>query len=103
MMLTCTVQRKEGNQGRSEKSFAIRKMRKRYRWSVGDKFHYTHLPGVPRVPICHNYRMCGGYRLSRRKQLVAEYFDAYPGEDKWDPRYNIAPTPPVPVARPRSA
>lgn len=43
--------------------------------------------------------MCGRYRLSRRKQLVAEYFDAVPGEDEWDPRYNIAPTQPVPVVR----
>jgi putative SOS response-associated peptidase YedK len=43
--------------------------------------------------------MCGRYRLSRRKQLVAEYFDAVPGEDEWNPRYNIAPTQPVPVVR----
>lgn len=42
--------------------------------------------------------MCGRYRLSRRKQLVEEYFDAY-GEDDWSPRYNIAPTQPVPVVR----
>lgn len=40
--------------------------------------------------------MCGRYRLSRRKQLIEEYFDAS-GEDDWDPRYNIAPTQPVPV------
>lgn len=43
--------------------------------------------------------MCGRYRLSRRKQLVAEYFDAIAGEDEWNPRYNIAPTQPVPVIR----
>ncbi len=43
--------------------------------------------------------MCGRYRLSRRKQLVAEYFDAVPGEDEWNPRYNIAPTQPVPIIR----
>lgn len=43
--------------------------------------------------------MCGRYRLSRRKQLVAEYFDAVPGEDEWNPRYNIAPSQPVPVVR----
>ena len=42
--------------------------------------------------------MCGRYRLSRRKQLIAEYFDAdYEGE--WEPRYNIAPTQQVPVVR----
>jgi putative SOS response-associated peptidase YedK len=43
--------------------------------------------------------MCGRYRLSRRKQLVAEYFDAIPGEEEWEPHYNIAPTQPVPVIR----
>lgn len=49
--------------------------------------------------IWHNLAMCGRYRLSRRKQLVAEYFDAVPGEDEWNPRYNIAPSQPVPVVR----
>src|SRR5580698_823796 len=48
---------------------------------------------------CHNLHMCGRYRLSRRKQLVEEYFDAIPGEEEWAPRYNIAPTQPVPVIR----
>jgi putative SOS response-associated peptidase YedK len=43
--------------------------------------------------------MCGRYRLSRRKQLVEEYFDAIPGDEEWAPRYNIAPTQPVPVIR----
>jgi putative SOS response-associated peptidase YedK len=43
--------------------------------------------------------MCGRYRLSRRKQLVDEYFDTVPGECEWSPRYNIAPTQPVPVIR----
>jgi len=43
--------------------------------------------------------MCGRYRLSRRKQLVEEYFDALPGDEDWTPRYNIAPTQPVPVIR----
>ena len=43
--------------------------------------------------------MCGRYRLSRRKQLVAEYFDAVSGEDEWNPRYKIAPTQPVPIIR----
>lgn len=42
--------------------------------------------------------MCGRYRLSRRKQLVEEYFDST-GEEDWSPRYNIAPTQPVPVIR----
>jgi putative SOS response-associated peptidase YedK len=42
--------------------------------------------------------MCGRYRLSRRKQLVEEYFDAS-GDEDWSPRYNIAPTQPVPVIR----
>ena len=43
--------------------------------------------------------MCGRYRLSRRKQLVEEYFDAGSDESEWTPRYNIAPTQPVPVIR----
>ncbi len=43
--------------------------------------------------------MCGRYRLSRRKQIVEEYFDSVSGEDDWTPRYNIAPTQPVPVIR----
>jgi putative SOS response-associated peptidase YedK len=43
--------------------------------------------------------MCGRYRLSRRKQIIEEHFDSVSGEDKWSPRYNIAPTQPVPVIR----
>jgi putative SOS response-associated peptidase YedK len=43
--------------------------------------------------------MCGRYRLSRRKQLVEEYFDTASEEPEWTPRYNIAPTQPVPVIR----
>jgi putative SOS response-associated peptidase YedK len=37
--------------------------------------------------------------LSRRKQLVEDYFDSAPWDDDWNPRYNIAPTQPVPVIR----
>ena len=43
--------------------------------------------------------MCGRYRLSRRKQVVEEYFDSAPWDDDWNPRYNIAPTQPIPVIR----
>jgi len=43
--------------------------------------------------------MCGRYRLSRRKQLVEEYFDTESDESEWAPRYNIAPSQPVPVIR----
>lgn len=43
--------------------------------------------------------MCGRYRLSRRKQILAEHFDATPFDDDWEPRYNIAPTQQVPVVR----
>jgi putative SOS response-associated peptidase YedK len=43
--------------------------------------------------------MCGRYRLSRRKQLVEEYFDSVSGDEEWNPRYNIAPTQPIPVIR----
>ena len=42
--------------------------------------------------------MCGRYRLSRHKQIIEEYFDAS-GDGDWTPRYNIAPTQPVPVVR----
>ena len=43
--------------------------------------------------------MCGRYRLSRRKQIVEEYFDCVSDEPDWNPRYNIAPTQPIPVIR----
>ncbi len=43
--------------------------------------------------------MCGRYRLSRKKQIIEEYFDCASGEGDWSPRYNIAPTQPVPVVR----
>lgn len=43
--------------------------------------------------------MCGRYRLSRRKQAIEEYFGSVSGEEDWTPRYNIAPTQPVPVIR----
>ncbi len=43
--------------------------------------------------------MCGRYRLSRRKQIIEEHFDAISGEEDWGPRYNIAPTQPVVVIR----
>jgi putative SOS response-associated peptidase YedK len=43
--------------------------------------------------------MCGRYRLSRRKQIVEEHFDSVSGEEEWSPRYNIAPTQPIPVIR----
>jgi putative SOS response-associated peptidase YedK len=42
--------------------------------------------------------MCGRYRLSRRKQIVEERFDAA-GDEDWEPRYNVAPTQPVPIIR----
>lgn len=40
-----------------------------------------------------------GYRLSRRKQIVEEYFSTASGDEDWSPRYNVAPTQPVPVIR----
>ncbi len=51
------------------------------------------------LPICDNPFMCGRYRMSRRKQLVEEYFGAVSDEDEWDPRYNIAPSQPVVTIR----
>ena len=46
--------------------------------------------------------MCGRYRLSRRKQIIEEHFDSVSGEEDWSPRYNIAPTQPVPIIRQHS-
>jgi putative SOS response-associated peptidase YedK len=43
--------------------------------------------------------MCGRYRLSRRKQIIEEHFDTSDWQDDWSPRYNVAPTQPVPVIR----
>jgi putative SOS response-associated peptidase YedK len=43
--------------------------------------------------------MCGRYRLSRRKQIIEEHFGSTSGEEDWLPRYNIAPTQPVPIIR----
>ena len=43
--------------------------------------------------------MCGRYRLSRRKQLIEEYFETVNDEVEWEPRYNIAPTQMVGVIR----
>jgi putative SOS response-associated peptidase YedK len=43
--------------------------------------------------------MCGRYKLSRRKQVVEEYFDCGSDAADWTPRYNIAPTQPIPVIR----
>ena len=42
--------------------------------------------------------MCGRYRLSRRKQLIEEYFETA-NELDWEPRYNIAPSQPVGIIR----
>ena len=42
--------------------------------------------------------MCGRYRLSRRKQLIAEYFETE-SEVDWEPRYNIAPSQDVGIIR----
>jgi len=43
--------------------------------------------------------MCGRYRLSRRKQIIEEHFDTADWQENWSPRFNIAPTQPVPVIR----
>jgi len=49
--------------------------------------------------IYPNLPTCGRYRLSRRKQLVEEYFDCGSDGADWVPRFNIAPTQPVAVIR----
>src|SRR5579864_8499964 len=43
--------------------------------------------------------MCGRYRLSRRKQIIEEYFGGAPWGDGGSPRHNIAPPQPPPVIR----
>jgi putative SOS response-associated peptidase YedK len=43
--------------------------------------------------------MCGRYRLSRRKEVIAEHFGADVEDLDWEPRWNVAPTQPVPVIR----
>jgi putative SOS response-associated peptidase YedK len=43
--------------------------------------------------------MCGRYRLSGRKQFIDEHFESVASDEDWVPRYNIAPTQPVPVIR----
>jgi putative SOS response-associated peptidase YedK len=42
--------------------------------------------------------MCGRYRLSKRKGLIAEYFDIAV-DVEWEPRYNIAPSQNVGIIR----
>jgi hypothetical protein len=54
---------------------------------------------INRERFWHNQPMCGRYRLSRRKQIIEQYFDSPADELDWAPRYNIAPTQPVPVVR----
>lgn len=51
------------------------------------------------VRLWHNLSMCGRYRLSRRKEILEQYFDNDSLEQEWKPRYNIAPTQLVPVIR----
>jgi hypothetical protein len=43
------------------------------------------------VGACRNAATCGRYRLSLRKQIMAEHFDANPFDDDFR-RHNIAPT-----------
>ena len=43
--------------------------------------------------------VCGRYRLSRRKQIIEEHFECVSGDEDWSPRYNVAPTQPVPIIR----
>jgi putative SOS response-associated peptidase YedK len=43
--------------------------------------------------------MCGRYGLLQRKQIIEGHFDTISAGEDWSPRYNIAPTQPVPVVR----
>ena len=56
--------------------------------------HRLRLVHQTRARLHYRFFICGRYRLSRRKQLVEEYFGAVSGDDDWNPRYNIAPTQP---------
>src|SRR5260370_40177037 len=38
-------------------------------------------------------------RHSRRKQIIEEHFDSVSGDEDWAPRYNVAPTQPIPIIR----
>jgi len=40
---------------------------------------------LPRVAPCHNRQMCGRYRLSWWKQIIAEHSDMTPFDDEWEP------------------
>jgi putative SOS response-associated peptidase YedK len=31
--------------------------------------------------------MCGRYRLSRKKQIIEEYFDSAPWDENWTPQF----------------
>ena len=53
-------------------------------------------------PIWHNPLMCGRYRLSRRKQLVEEYFGSLPGEEDWSTPLQHCPHPARPGHSPAS-
>jgi putative SOS response-associated peptidase YedK len=54
------------------------------------------MPG--QYSLRYNPRMCGRYRLSRSKEIIAEHFDI-PDEVEWSPRYNVAPAQQVAVVR----
>jgi putative SOS response-associated peptidase YedK len=56
--------------------------------------HARHMRNLP-----YFHSMCGRYRLSRRKQIIEEQFETPDWQGDWSPRYNIAPTQPVPVIR----
>jgi hypothetical protein len=72
-----------------------------YRKSIrpSSLLHSLHRDCSVAPSICHNLPMCGRYRLSRRKQVVEEYFGCPSDEPDWSPRYNVAPTQPVAVIR----
>ncbi|HEX4589093.1 MAG TPA: SOS response-associated peptidase, partial [Gemmataceae bacterium] len=44
-------------------------------------------------------RMCGRFTLRSRLNVVVRELDLF-GDVEWEPRYNIAPTQPVPIVRP---
>jgi hypothetical protein len=45
------------------------------------------------------FLLMAGSSLTWRKQIVEQHFNVISGEEDWSPRYNIAPTQPVPFIR----
>jgi hypothetical protein len=60
-------------------------------WAFDDRPFYPvevafcDYPCIPLNSICNNEKMCGRYRLSRRRQVVEEYFEVSSDIEDWNP------------------